>query len=211
MGLMGRHDDHFTLAYPVMSTGDEYVSFSFYNMHKCIKGCGMLAETLSLVKGVTKEFFAIHKNLWSTAEDLFHFMDNVFRNSQSSFATEIEKHIENRKFNEALDIIHEKIKQHLVLHDLYLEIIESIQSTIAQVFGEESLYEALRETAEKKKFWFDEVIKLPVEDLVRHSRGQEGPLTPRPESPGPHPTRVLHASPGQRPGTNRHGSKRHPV
>ena len=126
-------------------------------------------KALTLTKGLAKEFVAIHKNLWGTAVDLFHFIDDVFRKSQAAMAEDIEKDIENNSFKEAAVKVEEKKEQHLALHDLYLEIIEAIQSMTANIFGEDVLYEALRDTAEKKKFWFENVIKLPVEDLVRHS------------------------------------------
>ncbi|MBW2091797.1 MAG: hypothetical protein JRI34_06690 [Deltaproteobacteria bacterium] len=126
-------------------------------------------KSMALSKGLAKEFVSIHKNLWSTAEDLFHYIQDVFSHAQRQTAEEIKMDIEKGNFEEALKKLERKNKQHLLLHDLYLEIIESLQGSIAQVFGEESLYKALRYTAEKKKFWFENVIKLPVEDLVKHS------------------------------------------
>ena len=40
---------------------------------------GNKEKALTLTKGLAKEFVAIHKNLWGTAIDLFHFVDGVFR------------------------------------------------------------------------------------------------------------------------------------
>ncbi len=122
-----------------------------------------------MAQGLAREFVPIHKNLWSTAEDLFHFIDKLFRRSQANAAKAIEDYLEQEKYEKALEILSKKTQEHMFLHDLYLEILTVLESTIAEVFGEDSLYDALRYAGEKKKNWFEETTKLPVDDLVRHT------------------------------------------
>ena len=124
---------------------------------------------LSLARNLGKEFLAIHKNLWSTAEDLFHYLHDTFSEKQGKAAEEIADYIKNGDFESASRILERKNNEHILLHDLYLEIIEALQGALANIFGEESLYQALRYTAEKKKFWFEKMIKLPSEELARQS------------------------------------------
>jgi hypothetical protein len=124
---------------------------------------------LILSKNLSKEFLAIHKNLWSTAEDLFHYLHDTFSEKQGKTAEEIVNYIKNEDFEPAIRKLEIKNNEHIQLHDLYLEIVEALQGALSNFFGEESLYQALRYTAEKKKFWFEKMIKLTPEDLVRQS------------------------------------------
>lgn len=128
------------------------------NKEKALKECQALA----------KEFVLVHKGLRKVIEFIMQYIEQAFREEQSKISQDIEKTIKDGKDRNAIEeMLKKRESQHLVIHDVYIDMMVACFSYMGKTYGDERLEGVLRHSGEMQKEGFENWEKMDVEDFVR--------------------------------------------
>jgi len=124
-------------------------------------------KALKECQALPKEFILIHKGLRKVIEFIMQYIEQYFREAQAKISKETEEAIRNKDDEKAKSLLEQREKQHLLIHDVYIEMMVSCFSYMGKVYGDKGLEGVLRHSGEMQKEGFTAWENMPVEDFVR--------------------------------------------
>ncbi|MBI4514327.1 MAG: hypothetical protein HY699_00715 [Deltaproteobacteria bacterium] len=102
-----------------------------------------------------KEYVLIHKGLRQVLEYAMEYIEQIFRAEQAAVAARITAAVEAGDFDRARALLHERDRQHQVIHDRFIDTKAGFYSYVAEVFGDQRLEGILRHTGERQRAGFE--------------------------------------------------------
>lgn len=118
---------------------------------------------------LAKEYVLIHTALRKVLEYAMEYIEHAFRSEQDAIAARITDAVDAHDFDRARALLHERDRQHQVIHDQFIDTKAAFYSYVGTVFGDQRLGEILRHTGERQRHGFERWESLPIEDFVRAS------------------------------------------
>lgn len=124
-------------------------------------------KALKECEALAREFILIHKGLRKVIEFIMQYIEHYFRDEQAKIAKEIEEAVKKKEDDKVKKLLEERGKQHLLIHDIYIEMMVSCFSYMGKVYGDKGLEGVLRHSGEMQKQGFIAWENMSVEDFVR--------------------------------------------